>query len=169
MEHIIDSICHGLLIAKLHAYGLVDNSVKLINSYLHCRLQRVKLNGNFSNWQTVKSGVPQWSLLGPLFFNIFINDVNFFCDNSSLRLYADDITLYASNPSPNLLEIKINQHLVSISDWLTLNYLTVNSTKTKAIFLGNCDTFPTFMLKNEAIEQKEYLELLGVAIDRPCL
>ena len=165
LSRAFDSICHGLLTAKLRAYGLDDNSVKLINPYLHCRLRRVKLNGNFSNWRTVNSRVPQESLLGPLFFNTFINDINFFCDNSSLRLYADDTTLYASNSSLNLLEIKINQDLASISDWLTLNYLTVNSTKTKAIILGNCDTFPTFMLKNEAIEQKECLELLGVTID----
>lgn len=70
LEHIIDSICHELLIAKLHAYGLVDNSVKLINSYLHCRLQRVKLNGNFSNWRTEKRG-PAREPVGPSFLQHF--------------------------------------------------------------------------------------------------
>lgn len=76
LSRAFDSMCHRLLTAELRAYSLGYNSVKLMNSYLHCRLQRVKLNGNFSNQRTVKSGVLQGSLLGPLFFNIFINDMN---------------------------------------------------------------------------------------------
>lgn len=102
-----------------------------------------------------------------LFFStsLLMTWTQFFCDNSSLKLYADDITLYVSNSSPNLLEIKIKKDLISISHWLTLSYLTANSTKTKAIILGSCDTFPIFMLQNEAIGQKECLTLLGVTID----
>ena len=109
--------------------------------------------------------MPQGSLLGPLFFNIFINDITFFCDNSSLRLYADDTTLYSSDPSPNILEIKINQDLASINDWLSINYLSINTSKTKAITFGNSDFTPSFKIKNKIIEQKECLDLLGVTID----
>ena len=140
-------------------------SVKLIESYLHLRQQRVKLSGNFSDWRTVKSGVPQGSLLGPLFFNIFINDITFFCDNSSLRLYADDTTLYSSDSSSKRLEIKINQDLASITDWLSINYLSINTKKTKAITFGNSDLVPCFTIKNKIIEQEECLDLLGVTID----
>ena len=159
------SISHRLLIAKLRAYGLGENSVKLIKSYLDHRLQRVMLGGHFSDWRSVKSGVPQGGLLGTLFFNIFINDIILFCDNSSLRLYADDTTLYSSDPSLNILEIKINLDLASITDWLSINYLSINTSKTKAITFSNSDFTTSFRIKNKIIEQKECLDLLGVTID----
>ena len=90
-----DSICHNLLLAKLSAYGVGEGATKFLHSYLSERRQRVKVNGIYSDWLPVYCGVPQGSLLGPLLFNIFINDLNFVVRFSSLRLYADDTT-YAS-------------------------------------------------------------------------
>ena len=87
-----DSICHNLLQAKLKAYGAQDSALKLTQSYLSGRLQRVKCNGNVSDWLPIRCGVPQGSLLGPLLFNIFVNDVNYSAAFSSIRLYADDTT-----------------------------------------------------------------------------
>ena len=87
-----DSICHNLLLAKLKAYGFQDSALKLIQSYLSGLLQRVKCNGNVSDWLPIRCGVPQGSLLGPLLFNIFVNDVNYSAGFSSIRLYADDTT-----------------------------------------------------------------------------
>ena len=99
-----DSVCHALLLAKLKAYGFSDRAVELLRNYLYDRRQRVKLSGVHSEWTAVKAGVPQGSLLGPLLFNIYINDLNFQVTNSSLRLYADDTTEYASDISPLVLE-----------------------------------------------------------------
>ena len=92
-----DSMCHNLLLAKLRAYGLNDDAIAFLQSYLTDRQQRVKFHGRFSEWCPVKCGVPQGSLLGPLLFNIFLNDLSFAGQISSLHLYADETTTYASD------------------------------------------------------------------------
>ena len=81
-----DSICHNLLLAKLRAYGLNDDAIAFLQSNLTDRQQRVKFHGKFSEWCPVKCGVPHRSLLGTLLFNIFLNDLNFAGQISSLRI-----------------------------------------------------------------------------------
>ena len=87
-----DSVCHGLLLAKLRAYGFTDQALELMRNYLQDRRQRVKLDDIYFDWKPVKVGVPQGSLLGPLYFNICINNLNLQVTNTSLQLYADDTT-----------------------------------------------------------------------------
>lgn len=103
-----DSICPNLLLAKLSAYGVSDGTTKFLHAYMSDRKQRVKVNGIFSDWLPVYCGVPQGSPLGPLFFNIFINDLNFVVQVSSLHLYADDTTTYASDTNTTALELSLN-------------------------------------------------------------
>ena len=102
-----DSVCHNLLLDKLNAYGFSNDSVLMMSTYLLDRRQRVRIENLFSEWRTVKTGVPQGSLLGPLLFDLFINDLNYYIINTSLRLYADDTTEYASDISPMVLEYNI--------------------------------------------------------------
>ena len=131
-----DSVCHGLLLAKSRAYGFTDQALELMSNYLKDRRQRVKLDGIYSDWKPLKVGVPQGSLLGPLRFNIYINDLNLQATNSSLRLYADDTTEYASDASPPVLEFIINSDLHILSTWLRQNYLQINASKTQARAIG---------------------------------
>ena len=125
-----DSICHNLLLAKLRAYGVGEEAIDFLHSYFSGRKQRVKVNGVFSDWLPVYCGVPQGSLLGPLLFNVFINDLNFSVQLSSLRLYADDTSAYASNTYISALELSLNKDVENLSSWFASNYLSVNSKKT---------------------------------------
>ena len=79
------SINHNLLLAKLSAYGVTEDALQLLRSYLTDRKQHVKIDGNLSDWQIMKCGVPQGSILGPLLFNIYMNDANFSDISCSLR------------------------------------------------------------------------------------
>ena len=90
-----ETISHDLLIAKLHVYGFLKEPLKLIKSYLTNRWQRTKLDTGFSKWTEIILGVPQGSVLGPLLFNIYINDLFFLTENINICNYADDATFYA--------------------------------------------------------------------------
>ena len=89
-----DCFPHDLIVAKLHAYGFSIESLKLINSYLTERKQRVKMNDQFSSWLDIVVGVPQGSILGPLLFNIFLCDMFLFCNDIDFASYADNNTPY---------------------------------------------------------------------------
>ena len=97
-----DCLPHELLLEKLKFYDVNDNSVALLRNYLSCRYQRVKLGHTFSTWMGVSAGVPQRSLLGPLLFNIFMNDLAFAIRDCRLISYADDTKLHLSHKDPQL-------------------------------------------------------------------
>ena len=89
-----DCFNHNLLLAKMDAYGFDISALMFIQNYLKDRKQRTKINGSYSSWQKLKLGVPQGSILGPLLFNIFINDMFYFIEDTKIANYADDNTLY---------------------------------------------------------------------------
>ena len=106
-----DSVCHPLLLAKLKAYGFTYDALEIMTAYLIGRRPRVRLEGVNPTWRTIKTGVPQGSLLGPLLFNMYVNDLNYFITDTSLRLHADDTTQYVSDVSPMVLQFVINSDL----------------------------------------------------------
>ena len=106
-----DSINHSSLLAKLKVYGFSNQALRLLQSYLCNRFQRSIINGSFSSWNEVITGVPQGSVLGPLLFNIFLNDIFLFISKCQLCNYADDSTLYKSG--------KICGKLKTIWKWIS--------------------------------------------------
>ena len=155
-----DSICHNCLLAKLRAYGVGEEAIDFLHSYLSGRKQRVKVNGVFSDWLPL-----QGSLLGPLLFNLFINDLNFSVQLSSLRLYADDTTTYASNTDISALELSLNKDLENLSSWFASNYLSFNRKKTQAMILGKHSHEPALHIGDSVIDISGFLNILGVCID----
>ena len=99
-----DTLNHNLLLGKLNAYGFPFNAIKFVPSYLSERFQRVNINNNFGEWCKILLGVPKGLILGPLLFNIFINDIFYFIQDVDICNFADNNSLYFIED--NLKEVK---------------------------------------------------------------
>ena len=161
-----DCLPKNLLLAELHAYG-VKKSLLLIQNYFSDRKQRVKVKGLYSSWGELGQGVPQGSILGPLLFNIFINDIFYSLTDGSICNFADDntISVAAANTDELLQLIKINTN--KCIDWFKLNEMTANPSKFQAITIGNKDKhIDHFEIDtNFKIKVDSNVTLLGVQID----
>ena len=115
----VDCISHDLLIAKLYAYGLDKKSLKFICSYLKGRRQRVKINAEYSSWKEILNGVIQGSMLGPLLFNIFINDLFLVVENSEVCNYADDYSLLVSDSNIKKIICQLETDISILEKWFT--------------------------------------------------
>ena len=129
-------IPHELLIAKLEAYGFGHHSLLLIPNYLSNRKQRVKLGFQFSDWQEIKSGVPQGSVLGPLFFNIFINDMLLEDKESEICNFANDTTIYTNGNNVESVILSLEEDLSRTLNWFRINHMAANPGKFQVMSLG---------------------------------
>ena len=132
-----DTINHELLIAKLEAYDFNKNALKFIQSYLSNRWQHTKINNSFSSWTKLLEGVPQGSILGPLLFNIYINDLFFIINETKICNYADDTTLFDCDKNLNDLMINLEHDSAMAISWFKYNYMKLNEEKCHLLIFGH--------------------------------
>ena len=164
-----DCIPHELIIAKLDAYGFSKDSLRHIYSYLKGRSQRVKINAEYSSWKKIFKGVPQGSALGPLLFNIYINDLFFFVQNSDVCNYADDNSLTVADICIDTIINKLESDISILDIWFKHNGMLLNEDKYKFLIVQptwtSRETKEKIILGNQIIEESENGKLLGVTFD----
>ena len=161
-----DTVDHEILLSKMHKYGIRGLAGDLLRSYLTGRSQTTRANGKTSEPGRVTCGVPQGSILGPLLFNIYINDLATASD-LTVRLYADDACLTFSHNNLTFLQNKLNKELNLISDWLKVNKLSVNYSKSNYLIFSNTKHKHKFDIKmNEnTLKQVHDINYLGVCLE----
>lgn len=133
-----DTVNHALLLRKLKdKFFFEDTSIKLIQSYLMQRCQKVVIDGHFSSFRTIDCGVPQGSVLGPILFSLYINDLHTVLKHCVCHLFADDVQLYLKQGTDNVryaIEL-INYDLNRIQEWALNNCLILNANKSLAMII----------------------------------
>jgi len=174
LEKAFDCVNHDILLAKKECYGIRGMMYTLIKSYLENRHQKVKFNNRLSEWDKINIGVPQGSILGPLFFLMYVNDLpsvipySVSNKNSSIVLFADDTGVIISEPCSMNFERKLNVVFQIMKERFSSNFLSLNFDKkyykqfiTKNKFLNKIN----IEHDNKMILQTNFVKFLGITIE----
>lgn len=162
-----DCLPHDLVAEKLKAYKMSPKALTLLTDYLKNRQQCVRVGGCSSTFQSIVKGVPQGSILGPLIFNIFLNDIFARAKQCKLANYADDNTLSYSNPDFEMGKQILETEAESLVDWFEENGMQANPGKFQSVVFStkNENPVPSFNIKGVSIPCTTDVKLLGVDID----
>ena len=170
-----DCLDHNILLSKLKFYVLNDNAIKLLKNYLSDRNQYVQLGNTKSQLHGISRGIPQDSVMGPLLFNIVINDLNTATKKFDLIMYADDTTListletFGNTNRPTEIENNISDEISKITTWLHSNKLKLNASKSKfLIFFKHPKIIPKLNIwaNGNQIDEVQEFNFLGITIDQ---
>ena len=167
-----DVINHSHLIKKLTLYNLSSESLNFISSFLTDRQQLVESNSKRSKPTPIQFGVPQGSVLGPLLFSIYINDLPLHLQCCS-EMFADDTSLQANSSNSKELVATMQSNIDNLVDWTETNHMALNAQKTKCMYVTTRQKrqklqsgFPPLYVKNEIVEEVSSHKVLGITIDK---
>jgi len=166
-----DTVNHAILISKLEHYGIRGIALDWIKNYLSNRKQYVQFNDICSNLNTINCGIPQGSILGPLLFILYINDISNSSQLLKFILFADDTNIFYSCRDLNNLGTTLNNELDNVNRWLIANKLSINIKKTKYVIFNTRQKkidHHNLLIKinNKQIECQHSIKFLGIIIDR---
>lgn len=165
LEKAFDKVPHKLLCHKLLLYGFDKQILSWIEAFLKCRMQRVRVGNSYSEWIPVISGIPQGSVLGPVLFIIYINDL-VYCGGEDLNiyLYADDAKIFRyirEKEDCQFLQDDINK----VVDWFNKNFMKLNIEKCKVVSYGRDILEQKYVINNVMVERADSIKDLGVVFD----
>jgi hypothetical protein len=162
-----DTINHEILFEKLHHYGVRGTALCWLKSYMLNRYQYVHFNGQNSSKKMIVCGVPQGSILGPLLFLLYVNDLAFVSNYFTSVLFADDTNMFSSSSDMTFLQTKCNTELKNISLWLQVNKLSLNIDKSQFMLFAGRKKIDNFNLEINGIKlgRVAYVKFLGVIFD----
>ena len=165
-----DTVDHSLLLSKLARYGLTPASIQWFKDYLENRQITTQINGTLSEPKSIHCGVPQGSILGPLLFVLYINDLVSHVNNCKVHLYADDTVLYFSGNSIQNVQEHIQDDLNRLFKWMCRNKLSLNTDKTVCMLLGSRNVLANqvplhLSVNSNEIKQVHEVKYLGVTVD----
>lgn len=172
LKRAFEVVDREILIRKLEGFGLKGTVLSWFKSYLENRTQRVKFNGKLSNAIRVELGVPQGSVLGPLLFLMYINDiVQSINDECEIRLFADDALIYTTGYASEEISDRLNEQIKKIEKWLEINRLSVNVNKTKVMLIRGIrkktvEDNVKVVLQDTILELVSEIKYLGVILDK---
>ena len=162
-----DRVWHKGLLHKLKACGITGRLLEWLKDYLSDRQQRVIVNGKFSEWGKIEAGVPQGSVLGPLLFLIFINDITHVIRHCKIRLFADDTCLFMEIDDPTVQANEINDDLDKLNEWANKWHVTFSPPKTEEMVISRKRTkvdHPPLMLGGQQIIRVPHHKHLGLTL-----
>ncbi len=172
LQKAFDTVNHSILIKKLFDYGMSINVINWFKSYLNDRSHVTIINGVKSNERQAICGIPQGSILGPLLFILYINDLPNYVSNVKVSMYADDTALYYNSNDIDDIVVKMNKDLENIRQWLIRNKLSLNVKKTDFMIIGSSQKLNRIAnsdinihINGERIQRVNECKHLGVIID----
>ena len=169
LQKAFDTVNHNILLQKLKYYGIRGTPLAWFTSFLQQRTQTVSINGDLSEKLTVTHGVPQGSVLGPLLFLLYINDLHLAIQHSVIHHFADDTNMLLVGKSLKKIKKYINHDMSLLCHWLKANKLSLNTSKTEIILFRSqhkqINKKLNFRLSGQKIKLSKSVKYLGLILD----